>query len=133
MTTSELIISFGGTGIGSLIIGWWLNKKRDEIEINLKEQVFYKNIITDLEEQRVKEKKNYAQEISNLSKIVETSKKEISALKENIRIFIKEDKKKDNRLEKWEKYCTQLHESLVFEKEKNESLIEIYNNKDKKK
>lgn len=133
MTLAEQIVAFGGTGVGSLVIGWWLNKKKDEIEINLKEQVFYKNIITDLEEQRVKEKKNYDHEISNLSKIVEASKKEISTLKENIRIFIKEDKKKDTRLEKWEKYCTQLHESLVFEKEKNESLIEIYNNKKAKK
>jgi hypothetical protein len=26
-----------------------------------------------------------------------------------------------------------LHEALVFEKEKNESLVEIYNSKDKKK
>ncbi len=133
MTLAEQIIAFGGTGVGSLVIGWWLNKKKDEIEVSLKEQVFYKNIITDMEEQRTKEKKDCTEKISELSIIVETSTKEISALKENIRIFIKEDKIKDKKLEKCFNNYTTLHEALVFEKEKNESLVEIYNSKDKKK
>jgi hypothetical protein len=133
MTLAEQIIAFGGTGVGSLVIGWWINKKKDEIEVSLKEQVFYKNIITDMEEQRTKEKKDCTEKISELSIIVETSTKEISALKENIRIFIKEDKIKDKKLEKCFNNYTTLHEALVFEKEKNESLVEIYNSKDKKK
>ncbi len=133
MTLAEQIIAFGGTGVGSLVIGWWLNKKKDEIEVSLKEQVFYKNIITDMEEQRTKENKDCTEKISELSIIVETSTKEISALKENIRIFIKEDKIKDKKLEKCFNNYTTLHEALVFEKEKNESLVEIYNSKDKKK
>ena len=78
MTLAEQIIAFGGTGVGSLVIGWWLNKKKDEIEVSLKEQVFYKNIITDMEEQRTKEKKDCTEKISELSIIVETSTKEIS-------------------------------------------------------
>jgi len=133
MTTSELIIAFGSTGVGSLIIGWWLNKKKDEIEVSLKEQVFYKTIITDMEEQRTKEKKECMEQISNLSVTVETSAKEVTALKENIRIFIKEDKIKDRKLDQCYKNYTEMHESLIFEKEKNESLVEIYNKKKGKK
>ena len=133
MTIAEQIIAFGGTGVGSLIIGWWLNKKRDEIEVSLKEQVFYKTIISDMEELRAKEKKECTEQISELSIIVESGTKEVSALKENIRIFIKNDKVKDRKLEKCFNNYTTLHESLVLEKEKNEALIEIYNSKDKKK
>ena len=133
MTIAEQIIAFGGTGVGSLIIGWWLNKKRDEIEVSLKEQVFYKTIISDMEELRAKEKKECTEQISELSILVDTSTKEVTALKENIRIFIKEDKIKDKKLENCFNNYTTLHESLVLEKEKNEALIEIYNSKDKKK
>ena len=66
MTTTELIISFGSTGIGSLLIGWWLNKKREDIEINLKEQIFYKELIKDLEGQRAKEQKAYKIQLDKL-------------------------------------------------------------------
>ena len=132
MTIAEQIIAFGGTGVGSLVIGWWLNKKRDEIEVSLKEQVFYKTIISDMEELRAKEKKECTDEISKLILIVDASKKEISALKENIRIFIKEDKTKEKELDRWEKYCTQLRESLVFDREKHEALLKIERKKTKK-
>ena len=133
MTIAEQIIAFGSTGVGSLVIGWWLNKKKDEIEVSLKEQVFYKTIISDMEKLRAKEKKECTEQISELSVIVESGTKEVSALKENIRIFIKNDKVKDRKLEKCFNNYTTLHESLVLEKEKNEALIEIYNSKDKKK
>ncbi len=113
MTTSELIISFGSTGIGSLIIGWWLNKKRDEIEVNLKEQVFYKELIKDIEEQRVKEKTNYTNELTKL-------RREIISLKESLKDINLRFKKKNSEIDRWEKYCNQLRESLIFEKKKHE-------------
>lgn len=113
MTTSELIIAFGSTGVGSLIIGWWLNKKREDIEINLKEQVFYKNLIKDIEEQRVKEKNSYINELTKL-------RKEIVLLKESLKLINKKFKDKNSEIDKWEKYCTQLRESLLFEKKKHE-------------
>jgi len=133
MTLAEQIIAFGGTGVGSLVIGWWLNKKKDEIEVSLKEQVFYKTIITDMEELRAKEKKECMEQISNLSVTVDESTKEVTALKENIRIFIKEDKIKDKKLTKCYENYTEIHESLIFEKEKNESLVQMYNKKKGKK
>lgn len=114
MTTTELIISFGSTGIGSLLIGWWLNKKREDIEINLKEQIFYKELIKDLEGQRAKEEKNYTLQLDKLSG-------EIKILKEKIRRLIKSVKEKNDIIDKWEKYCNQLRENLLFEKSKNEN------------
>lgn len=114
MTTTELIISFGSTGIGSLLIGWWLNKKREDIEINLKEQIFYKELIKDLEGQRAKEQKTYKIQLDKLSL-------EISNLKDKIRSLIKGAKEKNNTIDKWEKYCNQLRENLLFEKSKNEN------------
>lgn len=114
MTTTELIIAFGSTGIGSLLIGWWLNKKREDIEVNLKEQVFYKELIKDLEGQRAKEQKAYKVQIDKLSK-------EIDELKNKIRTLIKGAKDKNDIIDKWEKYCNQLRENLLFEKSKNEN------------
>ena len=109
MTTTELIIAFGSTGIGSLLIGWWLNKKREDIEVNLKEQVFYKELIKDLEGQRAKEQKAYKVQIDKLSK-------EIDELKNKIRTLIRTSKDKNDIIDKWENYCNQLRESLLFEK-----------------
>lgn len=52
MTVEETIIAFSGTAVGGAIIGKWLNRKKDDLESQLKEQVFYKSLIADITEQR---------------------------------------------------------------------------------
>ncbi len=59
MTAEDLIITvsgLSGTTIGGVFLGkWyekWLSKKKDTLEIQLKEQVFYKTLIADITEQR---------------------------------------------------------------------------------
>ena len=61
MTTTEFIVSLLGTGTAGALLGKsfdkWINKRKDELEIELKEQVFYKNIIADMKAQREVEHK----------------------------------------------------------------------------
>lgn len=117
MTLAEQIIAFAGTGVGSLLIGWWINKKKEDIEITLKEQTFYKTLITDMEKVRKKEK-----EISD--NLITGFKKEIRQLKDEIHLLIIQEKENKKNLEKWENYCQQLKDGLEAERKNNGLLFE---------
>jgi len=114
MDLSEQIIAFAGTGIGSILIGSWINKKRDKIEITLKEQVFYKNLIQDIQEAREEEKKSYDSKVDKLTN-------EIKGLKNSIKRLInlkKEDSETIEQLrierQRWEDSATNDRSKYMF-------------------
>ena len=118
MELAEQIISFSGTAIGSALIGKWLNKKKDTLEIKLKEQVFYKNLISDIQQQRSLEQ----EEITKL-------KEEIEKLSEKINELIDSNKEKDdvilsykNNVLRWEDNCIRLEE-IIKQKDKQISKL----------
>lgn len=91
MELSEQIIAFAGTGIGSVLVGNWINKKRDKIEITLKEQIFYKNLIQDIQETRDKERVLHENQIKKLAK-------EIKELKDSIIDLIEVKKEQEKTI-----------------------------------
>jgi hypothetical protein len=91
MELSEQIIAFAGTGIGSVLVGNWINKKRDKIEITLKEQIFYKNLIQDIQETRDKERVLHENQIKKLAK-------EIKGLKDSIIDLIEVKKEQEKTI-----------------------------------
>ncbi len=118
MELAEQIISFSGTAIGGALIGKWLNKKKDSLEIKLKEQVFYKNLIEDIQNQRSVEQC----EIAKL-------KEEIEHLSQKINELINSNKEKDyiiasykNNVLRWEDNCIRL-EKIIKEKDKQISKL----------
>jgi predicted RNase H-like nuclease (RuvC/YqgF family) len=119
MDITELIISFSGTAIGGALIGKWLNKKKDSLEIKLKEQVFYKTLIEDIQKQRSVEQN----EIGKL-------KKEIELLSEKIAELISDNKEKDyiissqrNTVRRWEDNCDRLE---VIIKQKDKQICKLF-------
>ncbi len=118
MELAEQIISFSGTAIGGALIGKWLNKKKDSLEIKLKEQVFYKTLIEDIQKQRSLEQI----EISEL-------KAEIENLSQKINDLIESNKEKDdiilsykNNVLRWEDNCIRL-EKIIKQKDKQISKL----------
>ena len=118
MELAEQIISFSGTAIGGALIGKWLNKKKDTLEIKLKEQVFYKTLIDDIQKQRSLEQI----EISEL-------KEEIEKLSQKINDLIESNKEKDdiiltykNNVLRWEDNCIRL-EKIIKQKDKQISKL----------
>ncbi len=118
MELAEQIISFSGTAIGGALIGKWLNKKKDSLEIKLKEQVFYKTLIEDIQKQRSLEQI----EISEL-------KAEIEKLSQKINDLIESNKEKDdiilsykNNVLRWEDNCIRL-EKIIKQKDKQISKL----------
>jgi len=118
MELAEYIISFSGTAIGGAVIGKWLNKKKDSLEIKLKEQVFYKTLIEDIQNQRSVEQC----EIAKL-------KEEIEHLSQKINELIDSNKEKDyiiasykNNVLRWEDNCIRL-EKVIKEKDKQISKL----------
>ena len=118
MELAEQIISFSGTAIGGALIGKWLNKKKDSLEIKLKEQVFYKTLIEDIQKQRSLEQI----EISEL-------KAEIEKLSQKINELIESNKEKDdiilsykNNVLRWEDNCIRL-EKIIKQKDKQISKL----------
>lgn len=118
MELAEYIISFSGTAIGGAVIGKWLNKKKDSLEIKLKEQVFYKTLIEDIQKQRSVEQC----EIAEL-------KEEIEKLSQKINELIDSNKEKDhiiasykNNVLRWEDNCVRL-EVIIKQKDKQISKL----------
>ena len=114
MNLSEQIIAFAGTGVGSILIGTWINKKKDKIEITLKEQVFYKNLIQDIQEARDVEKSDYKSQVDRLTN-------EIKGLKESITqlITVKKDQEKTieqlrQERQRWEDSATNDRAKYIF-------------------
>jgi len=120
LTLAEQVIAWAsGTGVLGILLGGWINKKKDDIEVSLKEQVFYKTLISDIEERRVVERESYENKLSKMSS-------QITGLKSKIEKFL--DKLKENEtkikdqevnLSKWESYCEKLkviieHDKLRF-------------------
>lgn len=119
MELAEQIISFSGTAIGGAVIGKWLNKKKDSLEIKLKEQVFYKNLISDIQQQRTLEQ----EEIAKL-------KDEIEKLSQKINELIDSNKEKDhiiasykNNVLRWEDNCIRLEEII---KQKDKQIVKLF-------
>ena len=118
MDATELILSFSGTAVGGALIGKWLNKKKDDLEVKLKEQVFYKNLIEDIQNQRSVEQC----EIAKL-------KEEIENLSQKINKLLESNKEKDyiiasykNNVLRWEDNCIRL-EKIIKEKDKQISKL----------
>jgi len=123
LTLAEQIIAFSGTGLGGALLGKWMNKKKDAIEITLQNQIFYKTLIADLSKQHDDEKLK----ISELKVKVENLTKEVHKLitvnKEKDIII---DQYKDN-VKKWENNCIRL-ENII--KDKDKVIISLSNNED---
>jgi len=120
MELAEYIISFSGTAIGGALIGKWLNKKKDDLEIKLKEQVFYKTLISDIQEQRDLEQC----EISEL-------KEEVEKLSQKINELLESNKEKDEIIEdqrknvlRWEQNCERLEAIIKQEQTKVSDLFQ---------
>ncbi len=118
MELAEQIIAFSSTAVGGALIGKWLNKKKDSLEIKLKEQVFYKTLIEDIQNQRSVEQC----EIAKL-------KEEIEHLSQKINELIESNKEKDyiiasykNNVLRWEDNCIRL-EKIIKEKDKQISKL----------
>lgn len=121
MTLEEGIVAFATTGIGSLLIGSWLTRKRDKFESYIKEQSFYKELINDLKKERASD-----------SKEIEVLTAEIHGLRDQIQSLIKDDSKKKKTIKqqeqtilKWENYAEQLKGTITellneLEKEKDD-------------
>ena len=104
MTIEESIMWFAGTGIGGMLLGKWISRKKDKFEAYLAEQSFYQKLISDLKTEREAD----TQEISSL-------RQEVVDLKNKITQLIDIDQQKDKLIEsqrvnllKWENYCEKL-------------------------
>lgn len=116
MELTEAILAFSGTAVGGAIIGKWLNKKKDDLEVKLKEQVFYKTLIDDIEKQRKVEK----DEIVKL-------KNEVKLLSNKITELLNSNREKDEIIQdqrknvlRWEQNCERL-ESIIKQEQKKVS------------
>ena len=123
MTTTEFIVSLLGTGTAGALLGKsfdkWINKRKDELEIELKEQVFYKNIIADMKAQRDIEHKE-----------MEELKEKIEILTKRVQTLINDNKEKDaiiaqqkNNIKRWEETCQRLEKIAEQERKENNKLI----------
>jgi hypothetical protein len=127
MTLAEQIIAFSGTGAGSLLIGWWINKKKDDIEVTLKEQVFYKTLISDMEAERVKAQAEYQTKITALTN-------EVHELKDSIIKLVEVKKEKDKTIEQlrrerqlWEDTATnERHKLEIIVKQKDKQISKLF-------
>jgi predicted RNase H-like nuclease (RuvC/YqgF family) len=117
MTNVDYILSLCGTALGGALgkslFDWVINKNKNKLEKQLKEQVFYKSLIEDMTTQHEVEK----------SKIEELESK-IDELTKEIHKLVKVNKEKDiiidqyrDNVKKWENNCTRL-ESIIKEKDK---------------
>lgn len=104
MTTTELISTIASSGIITGIVGFFMGRRREDIEVALKYQEFYQNHIDDL-------------------------KVEIESLKHKVEILIEQDEKKTDlineqrlNLLKWEENCMRL-EGIIKEKDKQISRL----------
>lgn len=109
MTLEESIIAFAGTGIGSVLIGAWLTRKRDKFESYIKEQSFYKELINDLKKERASD-----------SKEIEILTGEVQSLRERIDVLIDKDSKQKKTIKqhertilKWERYAEELKGTIT--------------------
>ena len=124
MTTTEFIVSLLGTGTAGALLGKsfdkWINKRKDELEIELKEQVFYKNIIADMKAQRDIEHKE-----------MEELKEKIEILTKRVHTLINDNKEKDviiaqqkNNIKRWEETCKRLEKLAEQERKENNKLVQ---------
>jgi predicted RNase H-like nuclease (RuvC/YqgF family) len=116
MDLSEQIIAFAGTGVGSVLIGNWINKKRDKIEVTLKEQIFYKNLIGDIQEAREIEKADYVEQVDRLTN-------EIKGLKDSITQLINVKKEQEKTIEQLRIERQRWEDSATNDREKYVSII----------
>ena len=102
MTNYDFIIYLCGSAVGGAVgkslIDKALNKTKDDLEIQLKEQVFYKTLIEDMTKRSESEKLK-----------IEKLENKIELLTKEIKIFIELDKKQQqtikdqkNLIERWE-------------------------------
>jgi len=105
MTTTEFIVYVFGTGVGGAILGKsydkFINKRKDELEVELKEQVFYKNLIADMKAQRDEEHEE-----------MEELKHQVKNLTNKVEELLKDNRDKDEIIEglkrsnaRWEEAC----------------------------
>lgn len=106
MTTAEIVSSIAGSGIITGLVGFFMGKRKEDIEVALKYQEFYQNHITDLK-----------------AKIEELSKKVATLIEHDKRkkTLINEQKK---NLARWEENCRRLE--LVI-KEKDKQIQKLFN------
>lgn len=117
MTTTETIIYLFGTGVGGALLGKsydkFINKRKDELDIELKEQVFYKNLISDMKAQR---------DVEHLE--MQGLKNHIDLLTSKIEKLVTSHKEKEDIIEglkrsnaRWEDTCRRL-EYVANQKDK---------------
>jgi len=113
MNTVDYILAFSGTAVGSALIGGWINRKKDQIEVRIKEQTFYKQLIKDLDSQREKEKKERL-----------GLQKKIDELKKTVEEFMRKDEEKTQQIEdlkntvkRWEENTIEL-KGIITQKDR---------------
>lgn len=106
MTTTELVVYIFGTGVGGAILGKsydkFINKRRDKLEIELKEQVFYKNLIADMKAQRNEEHKE-----------MEELKSQVKNLTSKVEELLKDNRDKDEIIEGLKRSNARWEESFI--------------------
>lgn len=127
MTTTDYILALCGSAlggaIGKSILDSVINRNKNKLESQLKEQVFYKTLIADMNTQHEEEK----------SKIEDLELK-VEKLTKEIRDLIKSNKEKDKLIDEykenakmWENNCVRLENVW---NEKDRLISRLYNNED---
>jgi len=105
MTTAEIISTVAGSNIVTALIGFFMGRRKEDIEIALKYQEFYQKHINDL-------------------------KNEIDALTGKVEILIDQDESKTRLIEeqrrtqlKWENYCEELK---LIVKQKDKQIAKLF-------
>ena len=105
MTNVDLIMYVCGSALGGVIgkslIDKVINKHKDKLEIQIKEQVFYKTLITDITEQRNLEKveiQELKDKIIELSEMISNIKKDNDGIIKKYESVIKEKNKQISKL-----------------------------------
>lgn len=114
MQLYEMVIGMSGTAVGGAIVGKWLNKKRDTLENQLKEQVFYKTLIADIQTQSNADKKE-----------IQLLKTKIDNLTKKVTELLKLNREKDEIIAdqrknvlRWEQNCERLEQIIKQEQKK---------------
>jgi len=127
MTTYDYILTLCGTALGGAVgkslFDLVINKNKNKLEKQLKEQVFYKSLIEDMTNQHEIEKSKIDELESKIEKLTSEVHKLISSNKEKDRII---EQYRDN-VKKWENNCTRL-EGVI--KEKDKVISSLSNNED---